>query len=77
MIGVYYNVNSPEAINLVCEEPLIRADVYNGVIENKLIKDLTDATKKGFLDFLTPKVIVGGLIAIAVGYYFMSGGTLA
>lgn len=73
----FYNIDSPNPIKLDKKaEPILNSDLYNSIIESEEAKKLNNIGRKSIMDFLEPKYIIAILVIIAVGVYFLRGGSL-
>lgn len=59
------------------QEPILNSEIYNALLETKVINDINEISKDNFLlKLLNPKNIIIGLIILAVIIYFANGGTI-
>lgn len=72
----YYNVNNPYPLNMGKKaEPLVNTEIFNALMETKVLIDL-NKIKKGLFDGLDFKMVLIGLVVIGVIIYFARGGSL-
>lgn len=72
-----YNINNSNPIKLDKKsEPIIEPEIYNTIIESEEAKKLNNLHNKGFLAQLDFKIVLIALGIIAVGIYFLRGGTI-
>ena len=73
----FYNINEPKPINLNgLGNPKFDTELFNTLLETKVVNDLNSANRKGLSELLTPKNVIIGIILLVIGYYFLNGGTI-
>lgn len=73
----FYNVNNPNPVQIDKKaEPIINSDIYNSLLETKVIREMNKLDQKGLGEFLTPKNVIFGLVILGVIYYLASGNKL-
>lgn len=72
-----YNISNSNPIKKDKKsEPIFNPELYNMMLETKVVRDLNSLVKSNLSELLTPQnimIVVGG---IAVIYYFSTGGKL-
>ena len=70
-----YNINNPDPylLNKV-PSPVMDSRVYKSTLENKLVEELNNLSKSGFLEWLMqPKVLITILVIGVIIWYFATG----
>lgn len=70
----FYNISNSNPLVLNKKaEPLLSPEMYFIQIKTEIAKKLNDLAKTGFLEYLTPRNIIIGIVVLVLLYFIASG----